>query len=270
MTRVLICTGMGAGITFKVGTEGKMANTIRKIGKYGKSGPQFPEGLKELKAYAKKDNPLPSPPSSVDFYAKVAAWPMDGNDRYGDCTMAAAAHCIQQWNGIAATPDPVPSEQDVVSQYLKLTHGKDTGLVESNVLSTWKNSGLWQNRILGYAPVNVHDNVSVQQAVYLFGAAYVGIQVPANAESQFEGGKPWTLESGWQKEAIQGGHAIPFVGYDADWLYCITWGAVQKVAWDWWQTYGDEAWAILAQEFREAKVVNNIDFDSLLADLPKV
>jgi len=39
---------------------------------------------------------------------------------------------------------------------------------------------------------------------------------------------------------------------------------------DWWQTYGDEAWAILPQQFKEAKVVNNIDFDSLLADLPKV
>ena len=34
--------------------------------------------------------------------------------------------------------------------------------------------------------MNVHDNVSLQQAVYLFGAAYVGIQVLANAESQFD------------------------------------------------------------------------------------
>jgi hypothetical protein len=110
----------------------------------------------------------------------------------------------------------------------------------------------------------------MRQAIYLFGLAYVGIQVPENANTQFEAHQPWTLVDGWQDQKIVGGHAIIFVGYDADWLYAITWGAVQKVAWDWWQTYGDEAWAVLPNAYKEAGTIDSVSFSTLLADLAQV
>ena len=248
-----------------------MAQTMHaapKHGKYGKLGPQFPERLKSFKSYL--TTALAPPPAGIDDYDGVASWPMFGNDQYGDCTMAAAAHGIQCWNAVAKTADPVPAEKDVVAEYLKLTHGRDSGLVEANVLKTWRRAGLWGNRIVGYAPVNVHDQITLKQTIQLFGLTYVGIQVPANAEAQFEARQPWTLVEGWQNQQIVGGHAIPFVGYDAEWLYAVTWGAVQKVAWDWWQTYGDEAWAILPQAYKEAGTVDNIDFAALESDLSQV
>lgn len=219
-----------------------MAIGVRKsrtFGKLGKLGPRFPVGLKDLMSYAAAT--LPPPPASVDWAKNVADWPMDGNDQYGDCTMAAAAHCLQSWNAEANVNLPIPSEQQVVSTYLQLTGGADSGLVESEVLRTWNTVGLWGDRIAGYAPVNVHNLVALRQAIDLFGGTYVGIQVPANAQQQFESQQPWTLASGWQNQSIVGGHAVPLLGYDADWLYCVTWGAVQQMAWDWWHTYGDEA-----------------------------
>src|SRR5258708_3311383 len=121
----------------------------------GKLAPQFPTALKEMAAYA--PTPLPQPPASVDWAAKVAAWPMDGNDVYGDCTMAAAAHLIQSWNAQTGQAMPVPRDQDVIAAYMKLTGGKDSGLVESQVLKRWLGSGLWGNKIVGYAPVNVQN-----------------------------------------------------------------------------------------------------------------
>jgi hypothetical protein len=240
----------------------------RVAGKLGKLGPQFPTALKELTAYATA--PLPAPPPSVDWATNVSNWPMDGNNQYGDCTMAAAAHMIQSWNAQVGLGNSVPSDQQVVQEYLQLTHGKDSGLVETNVLKTWQRSGLWDNHVVGYAPVNVHSLTTIQQAIAVFGGVYAGVQLPANAEQQFNNGKPWTLDAGWQQQPIAGGHAIPLLGYDANWLYAITWGAVQQVAWDWWSTYADEAWAVLSQEYQEAGKVNGIDLVTLEADLQLV
>lgn len=240
----------------------------REAGKFGKLGPQFPVALKELPAYATA--PLPDPPPSVDWATNVGNWPMDGNNQYGDCTMAAAAHMIQSWNAQIGASDSVPSEQQVVDEYFKLSHGQDSGLVETNVLKTWQRGGLWGNRVIAYAPVNVHALTMIKQTIALFGGIYAGIQVPASAQQQFEDGKPWTLEPGSQQQRIVGGHAIPLLGYDADWLYAITWGAVQQIAWDWWSTYADEAWAILAQEYKEAGEVNGINLAALEADLQLV
>ena len=125
-------------------TKGK---TI-KAGRYGKAAPQFPEALKPFKAYLTAE--LPAPPATVDDYSKVGNgnWPMDGNDHYGDCTIAAAAHALQCWNAVTAMQDQVPSEKAVVAQYLALTHGADNGLVESKVLKTWRTQGLWNNKIV--------------------------------------------------------------------------------------------------------------------------
>ena len=114
--------------------------------------------------------------------------------------------------------------------------------MESKVLKTWMSSGLWANKIVGYAPVNVHSLDSLKQAIAYFGGVYVGIQVPSNAQDQFRAGLPWTLVPGWQHQQIEGGHAVPLLGYDDQYLYAITWGAVQPMAWDWWSTYSDEAW----------------------------
>ena len=240
----------------------------RNPGKLGKLAPQFPLALKELPEYTVR--PLPAPPPAVNYAANVVGWPMDGNDTYGDCTMAAAAHLIQSWNAQTRADIPVPTGPQVVSEYLTLSGGQDTGLVESSVLKTWASTGLWGNTIAGYAPVNVHSKNLLMQAIAFFGGAYVGIQVPANAQDQFRSGKSWTLDPGWQDQPIEGGHAIPLLGYDADWLYAITWGAVQQVHWDWWATYGDEAWALLPQEFVTAGKINGLDISTLKQDLALV
>jgi hypothetical protein len=243
-------------------------STARTPGKMGKLAPQFPVELKEMPAYIAQ--PLPQAPTAVDWAKNVVSWPMDGNDAYGDCTMAAAAHMIQSWNAETGQQMPVPADKEVIAQYLKLTGGQDTGLVESQVLKTWMSKGLWSNKIAGYAPVNVHSLDALKQAIAFFGGVYVGIQVPDNAQTQFAAGQPWTLVADWQSQPIEGGHAIPLLGYDDQYLYAITWGAVQPMAWDWWSTYGDEAWVILSAEFEHAGNVGGIDLATLKADLAKV
>lgn len=242
------------------------AGAGRKAGRMGKLAPQFPTAVKSLHHYV--TTPLPPAPASVDYSKSVTeGFPMDGNDQYGDCTMAAAAHLIQAWNAETGIQMPVPTEPDVIAQYLKLSGGQDTGLVESQVLQGWLGSGLWENKIVAYAPVNVHSLDAIKQAVAYFGGVYVGIQVPGNAQQQFEKQQPWILEQGWQSQQIEGGHAIPILGYDDQYMYCVTWGAVQPMSWDWWSIYGDEAWVVLSEEFDKAGKFNGIDVAALRSDI---
>jgi hypothetical protein len=250
-------------------TLDRAPRTARKTGKLGKLAPQFPTALKELRSYTTE--PLPAAPATVDYATNVSTFPMDGNDQYGDCTMAAAAHLIQSWNAQVDVTMPVPTPTQVVAEYLKLSGGADTGLVESQVLKTWMSSGLWTNKIAGYAAVNVHSLDSLKQAIAYFGGVYVGIQVPTNAMNQFQAGQPWTLVTDWQNQGIEGGHAIPILGYDDQWMYCITWGSVQPMAWDWWSAYGDEAWVVLSEEYENAgHPVDGIDLAALQADLANI
>ena len=52
------------------------------------------------------------------------------------------------------------------------------------------------------------------------------------------------------------GHCIPAVGYDADQLLIVTWGELKSMAWDFYDAYADEAFAVLSQDFIEKSGVS--------------
>lgn len=232
--------------------------------KLGKLDAVRPHALADLGDYAV--GKLPGPPTSCGV-PSVSTWGMDGNDRVGDCTMAGAAHLIAAWDVEVGEHDPVPTGTAVVHEYFTLTGGPDSGLIEHNVLKTWYGQGLWGNRLGGYAPVRAGDLTALHQAIAFYGGAYVGVQLPSSAQTQFSAGQPWTVDP---SSPIEGGHCIVFVGYDPQFLYAVTWGQVAKVTYPWWARYGDEAWAALSQEYVEAGRGPALDLASLRADLAKV
>jgi hypothetical protein len=46
-----------------------------------------------------------------------------------------------------------------------------------------------------------------------------------------------------------GGHCIPLWGYDSNQLWCVTWGALQSITWQFFTTYCDEAFVLLATDW---------------------
>jgi len=234
--------------------------------KLGALPPVRPSALGDLADYAK----LPTPPASVAVPA-VADWGTDGNQSFGNCTIAGAAHCIAAWNAESGSTDPTPTEDQTVTQYKAITgcvtagDAHDTGLVLSDVLKLWSaNVGLFgDNKIAGYAPVNHKVVRDIHSAIAAYGVTYVGVALPESAETQFGAGQPWTLVG----DPPVGGHCIDFVGYDPEWLYACTWGGIVKVAWAWWAHYGQEAWAIIPQEFVEAGKGPEIDLAQLQGDI---
>ena len=65
------------------------------------------------------------------------------------------------------------------------------------------------------------------------------------------------------------GHCIPAVAYDARNLYVVTWGELKPMSWQFYDAYADEAFAVLSQDFIDAKgkTIDGFDLDALDADL---
>jgi hypothetical protein len=242
-------------------------------GKLGKLDPQRSDNLSDITAYMGKI--LPAGPPSVDYTVGVANWEMALNDQYGDCTIATVTHMDKAWSHQTNEAYSYPGDQDIQNTYFGLSGGQDSGLVEADVLSAWKNTGLFGRKIVGYAPVNIRDIRTMKSALHLFGGLYVGVQVPAIAQNQFEQGKEWNPTGNPVVDRnIEGGHAIPLLGYFYEnnnlHFKCITWGAVQVLTGQWWKMYADEAWAIIPAEYMDAAASMGINIQSLEADLPLV
>ena len=224
-----------------------------------------PAALSDLSVYA--HGKLPAPPPSVAV--PHADYPIDGNDQYGDCTIAGVAHLIAAWNAQTGQNDPVPTGDEVVQEYFTLSGGQDTGLNELDVLKTWHQSGLFGERIAGYAPVNPQSVLGLHQAVAFYGGCYLGIECPESAQEQFQAGQPWTYDP---SSPVEGGHCIVALGYTVSGsLLCATWGGIAEVTPGFLAHFLDEAWVILPNQIVEArKDALGIDLATLQADLARV
>ena len=217
---------------------------------------------------------VPPPPASFDVLQNVykdlntsdptVLFPMDGNDTYGDCTIAALAHAITVYGGLVGTKTVMPSKA-VVKLYMHLTGGVDSGLQELDVLNYWRQTAVDKDRMLAYVSIDPKNHTHVQQAICMFGGVYLGFQVPQNCIQQFDAHQPWT-----PGPLTQDGHAVFATAYDAGGVTVLTWGNVQKGTWAWWDECVDEAYAILPADAEKAGFAPGFDFAQLQADLADV
>ena len=209
--------------------------------------------------------PLPAPPAEVA--APELDYPMAVNDRLGDCTIAGALHTDQAVAALTGEPWTYPGDDAVEQTYFGLSGGADTGLVETDVLRQWSTAGLFGRRLAAFAPLHVKHTQTIKQAVSLCGAAYTGVLVPAPAQQQFANRQPWDLTGTAADSQIEGGHAVPILGYNATGPVVCTWGALQQATWRWWLTYGEECYAVITAEVKARGSLRGVDFGQLERDL---
>ncbi|MDD5301491.1 MAG: hypothetical protein PHS14_00165 [Elusimicrobia bacterium] len=224
--------------------------------KLGKAAPRLDPRTLRLAAYLPAE--LPEIPAAADYSRAVpsGAWGMLANDRLGDCTCAAAGHLIQQWTGSVGSA-VTPADADIVAAYSAITGynpadpSTDRGAVELDVLNFWRAAGIAGHKIGAYAAVDPRDRAHVRAGAYLFGGLYLGVALPRSAQAQdtwdVAGDGPDAAPGSW------GGHAVSVAAYDADGLYIVTWGALKRVTWAFWDRYVDEAYAVLSPDFLDGK-----------------
>lgn len=208
---------------------------------------------------------LPPPPVSVDNSVKWSNLGILGNDKYGCCVMAGWANLldlIANYYGGTFTC----TSQEVVAQYLALTGGKDTGLVELDFLK-WAMKNAWKGQeVLAFASVASHDMTLMAQAISIAGAVFRGVELPTTAQAQV--GKLWDFLPGvaGNQPGSWGGHCTIGVGYDQGTQRTkdLTWAIVQPATYAFWQAYQSESYAIITSE------TPGINRDALEAQLEQI
>jgi hypothetical protein len=242
--------------------------------KYGRLPGYVPNGLRELPFY--KAGSLPRPPAKVAVPAVAPApdgtpWGMDGNDSKGDCGVAGIDHGFMAAAAAVKVTarEAWPTDQAIIDYYLTYTGGQDTGVVLADFLAYVQKQKFFGHTVQAYAPIGVHDIPALCYAIYAYTYAYTGINVTQAMESAFQQGKPWTLADLFSP--VAGGHCVPLVGYDSDYLYCVTWGKIQPISYSAWHFISDEAWAVISGEFQTNQGDGRgIDLAALQADLVKL
>ena len=175
--------------------------------------------------------------------------------------MAAAADTTQT--------ETFPAADQVVQYYLAYTGGEDTGVVLSDFLAYVNANGFLGHTVSAYAPVSISDIPTLQFAVNAYDFAYTGIAVTEAMEQAFAAGQPWTLDD--LDSPVVGGHCIPIVAYDSTYLYAVTWGSVQAIAYSTWHYIASEAWAVLSGELvAKGADGHGINLAALQADLSRL
>lgn len=242
--------------------------------KLGKHAPVYDRTAPRFVNYAAA---LAPPPAALDFSGPVTNLGMMLNDSLGDCTCAAVGHMIQVWTANTGSQVILP-DADIETLYEKAcgyvpgNPNTDQGGNEISVLSYWRDSGIFPGHTLaGWCNVSPQNHTQVMQALQLFGAVYLGVDLPLSAQSQV--GSVWDVPAGGAvgngAPGSWGGHAVPIVAYDAEGITVITWGAYQKATWAFVDAYVDEAHGPLAANWinRAGKSPDGFYWTKLKADL---
>ena len=233
----------------------------RKAGLRGKLEPKS-FGLKYVHEYGLESDK--GFPESLDVTRGITDWGMLGNgpdptltvhggQPVGDCVVAGTVH--NRMSKLSSYHEPTSDE--VVQSYLDFTGGVDSGIN----MADWFKHLFDTGQIKGFAPVDFSSRMNLESAMAEFDGVLLGVQLPADADQQFEEGLPWTFDN----SPTAGGHCVVLVKYDntSSMDTVVTWGALQNAQVG-WERVVDEAWVILTQEDLDRL---GSKADALLADL---
>ena len=222
---------------------------------------------------------LPPAPPSVDWTKGLSTFGMMLNDQHGCCTIAGIGHAIQIFTHCCGKAPVTVPDSTVLEYYEKwdgynpLDPTTDQGGIELDVLNAWRASDFSGHKLAAYVSVTPHITQHVKQGMNLFGGLYIGISLPNTAQTQ----TVWDLPTGQfdPNDALPdswGGHCVFAVGYDADGVTVVTWGALKKMTWAFWNTYVDEAYCLLSPDFLNESGASPLGFNftQLQTDLAQI
>jgi hypothetical protein len=248
--------------------------------KLGKMPPKHDPRTLQFGAYLKQGLAAPPPAKSWAGNIPANGWGMMDNDNYGDCTCAAAGHMIMEWSANTGNEVVIP-DADILAFYNHFAKGNaDAGANMLDVLNYWRKQGLDKHKVLAFAALEQKNDIQVMDAVNLFGACYIGVALPDFAvdHSQNLLTIPWVVPAsgpvGNAAPNPNNGHCIPAVAYDQRNLYIVTWGELKSMSWQFYDTYADEAFAVIGQDWFNqqmgGKAPNGFDLATLQQDLQAV
>lgn len=200
---------------------------------------------------------------------------MLGNDEWGDCTCAGDGHICVQQTALGLKKEQAVTTAEALAEYHVIggfnpnagppgDNPTDNGATVQSAMEYLRNPGIGGFKTAAFGELNVKNMTEVKKAAAEFGCLSIGINLPESAMNQFNAGQPWTVVAG---SAIDGGHCVIVVGYDADWIYVVTWGQVQRMSYGFWTTYVEEAWAPISKDWQSKSGLSLVAFGEEFAAL---
>ncbi len=221
---------------------------------------------------------LPVPPVQ-EVPDSTTAWPMLANDQFNCCTSAAAGHMVHHWT--AANQHGVfLTDEDIVRAHAQLTgdHLMDS-VSMLDALKFWRKAGIGDHRVHSYMSAGRANPDDLRAVIFLFGSAYIGLDLPKFAMSgvpQQIPEIPWEIDSAVSPDDASpqsaNGHCVAAIGYDDKVIYVVTWGRLKTMTWEFFGRYTDEVYAVLSPDWvqRDIKCPSGFDLTTLESDLSLV
>lgn len=243
---------------------------------------------------------LPPIPAAFDvdrLYPDIKiSTPVFGNSVYGCCVISARAHQTLRFE--AFEQDRFLSElstKNVTDEYFSESGGADKGLYLLDSLKCWRNGwliggaasvkklGCWRKPIPPQPPMGKVYNIyafgqldpinheDVKATCYLLNGIYIGLALPNTAKNQLI----WSVEGdpnqGDSKKFSWGGHCVYVYSYDAEGLWCVTWGQKKRLTWEFWDAYTFEAYGVLdnINKWQDNSPVNVDKLNSYLNEIQR-
>ena len=133
--------------------------------------------------------------------------------------------------------------------------------------------GVADHTIGAWVEVSATNVQEIKQAIYLFGACYMGLDLPlAAAEFKIWHVPTWPFDWGDSRPGSWGGQMVMADAYDKHGVTVTTWGERKYVTWPFIGRYGAGLYAVLSQDILRPNGLApaGIDFDALRANLEAV
>ena len=250
------------------------------IHKLGKLAPRHDKRTLRLERFFTAD----LAPAPAELLPPSITFPIDGNDRIGDCGFVGQAHAEQFVSTMQLDP-VILSEVDVIAGYSEVTGynpttgDNDNGVVLLDALNWWRTNGIAGHKCDAFASVHPTNIEHIKQAILLGGFVYAGIELPI----------AWQGETKWDVPHLNfflrflharntdndpgswGGHCVVFIGYDAEGVFVSTWDQVLKLTWAALQVYCSETYFVILPEwFKDNKDARGIDRAAILASVAAI
>jgi hypothetical protein len=216
---------------------------------------------------------LPAAPPSFGHEEQTPPiqWGMNGNDQYGVCVVAGAAHETLLWNRMAGKTISITT-RDTLEDFTAITGrppSVNVGADMQKAASFRRTTGVRdstgaRHKIGAYLEIATGNLNELYQAMFLFGAVGIGVQFPVSAMDQFSRHQAWSVVHG---SRIEAGHYIPCVALRGN-IVVVTWGRFQAMRPSFFVEYCDEAVAYVSPEALTAgKSPEGFDYQTLVNDL---
>jgi hypothetical protein len=194
---------------------------------------------------------------------------MLGNDQYGDCVFAGAAHETMLWNWTQAravpfTDEAVLGDYGAVTGFTPTDPSSDQGTDVHEALAYRRKTGIadatgQRHKIGAYVALEPGNWHELLEALEVFEAVGIGFEFPGYAMDQFNAGLRWSYRPGG---TIEGGHYVPVVGRShVSTITTITWGQKQDMTRAFFHAYCDEAYGLLSSEMLNVQGLSAEGFD---------